>query len=508
MDARRSLLDALFPAGHDVEVDGSLIHGIGVHRCRTVRRGRRHRQRRGRGRRARAGVGRTHPRRAGWSAAAARVARRHQRAGAAAARGADRAQRLPRACRSMRRCRAAQRLSVAVARLRRGGERRLPEPRADGRSRLRARRRADPRHGPEAMARVTQHCRRAASAARARIAGVRARREKLRARWGRIEAIWAEPSAALLNAALAELAARRGARATRRGSRATSAAEARLCGATVGGGPRRVTARCMRRHDWVYLHRVPCRRSRHAKPRRGHGARVGSARGGSLVVTRQNAYDEASVASGSCFPRRLAAARSPARVPLGDCAPARAGDRGRSRERSAARRRAGVVAIRRGDRGQCNAARRVRIHRMAIRHRRRSIGTRTRISTSFATSGRAPDSSLASRLSPTPRGYFPSRIDGEVRFTGAARSHGANCTKRATAAHRWSSRRACATSRCSRCGRSWRRCDDSPDAQRAVLARRGLYAAAAGAMLPPSTSAGWRCAPSTTRPSSIPSPAW
>ncbi len=83
--------------------------------------------------------------------------------------------------RKLRRPRTAQRLSVAVARVRRGGERRLPEPRPDGRPRVRARRGAHPRDGPEGDGARDQDRARGARRARGAVAGVRARRRELRA---------------------------------------------------------------------------------------------------------------------------------------------------------------------------------------------------------------------------------------------------------------------------------------------------------------------------------------
>ena len=95
------LLDALFPDGHDVRVEGALVSRLGAHASRRIGRGHRHRQRRRRGCSARAVVGRASAGRAGRAAAPAGVARRHERAGVAAPRGTDRAQ-----CLSGARCRA------------------------------------------------------------------------------------------------------------------------------------------------------------------------------------------------------------------------------------------------------------------------------------------------------------------------------------------------------------------------------------------------------------------
>ena len=189
--------------------------------------------------------------------------------------------------------------------------------------------------------------------------------------------------------------------------------------------------------------------------------------------------------------KQRGARRCPARRPrqrqgrmhdpaVGDRAPARAGDGRRGCERTAARGRACAPAIRHRGRGPRHATRRVWVHRVAVPRRgglsARAIGSRRhmrrRVERGFA--------ACLAAFADAAR-YFPSRIDGEVRFTGgravAWRELHDACNGGPSVVLAKSLRDVALLS----LRQIWPRCDESRDASPTPLASRRLHSVAAGA---------------------------
>ncbi len=175
--------------------------------------------------------------RAPGPAAPVRIPGRHERPGAPAPRGAHRPQRVSRARRAVRGRRASKRVSVAVARVRRSGERRLPEPSgyALGKAHIRVMHLA-------AMARVTrlplEELQRLAKESPVFAPGA-----ENYARMGALAAIWPEPSSALVEDALAELLRDAGSRADARIAAGRERGGRVLAEPTADAVARRVAAR-------------------------------------------------------------------------------------------------------------------------------------------------------------------------------------------------------------------------------------------------------------------------
>ena len=261
----------------------------------------------------------------------------------------------------------------------------------------------------------------------------------------------------------------------------------------------------LRRHDWVYLHAgaLPAIGSADAAARAWLEGWI--ARGGPLVVTRQNGADQTSVALGIVLPAALGSGRIACTIAPSAIARQRGPvtvDEAASvlptAEAQALRQFAAVIAGHATQLGVYGSTAWQFLTAEAYRHAQSDIDVICDVASSagFAAclAAFADAARLLSRRASTARCASPA----------AAPWRGASCTTPATAVRRWSSRRASATLRCFRCGRSWPRCDDRlPSA-----ARPG----AAGFILTPprsrwpGTSAGWPCARSTTKRCSIRSP--